>query len=70
MRSVGEVGKLFADAGVVAVVSLISPYRADRTLVPAAHDPYEISEAPELVLRPEGGDPATMAVAVLAAIEG
>jgi adenylylsulfate kinase-like enzyme len=29
VRSVGEVAKLFADAGVVAVVSLISPYRVD-----------------------------------------
>ena len=38
VRSVGEVGKLFADAGVVAVVSLISPYRADRTLVRTAHE--------------------------------
>lgn len=30
VRRVGEVGALFADAGVVAVVPLISPYRADR----------------------------------------
>nr|WP_042187275.1 adenylyl-sulfate kinase [Kibdelosporangium sp. MJ126-NF4]CEL17959.1 Sulfate adenylyltransferase subunit 1 [Kibdelosporangium sp. MJ126-NF4]CTQ90813.1 Sulfate adenylyltransferase subunit 1 (EC 2.7.7.4) [Kibdelosporangium sp. MJ126-NF4] len=38
VRRVGEVARLFADAGVVAVVSLISPYRADRDLVRAAHD--------------------------------
>ena len=38
VSSVGEVAKLFADAGVVAVVSLISPYRADRTLVRTAHE--------------------------------
>jgi bifunctional enzyme CysN/CysC len=37
VRRVGEVAKLFADAGVVAVVSLVSPYRADRDRVRAAH---------------------------------
>ncbi|WP_280449420.1 adenylyl-sulfate kinase, partial [Nocardia brasiliensis] len=31
------VARLFADAGVVAVVSLISPYGADRDRVRAAH---------------------------------
>ncbi|WP_280448317.1 adenylyl-sulfate kinase [Nocardia brasiliensis] len=36
VRRVGEVARLFADAGVVAVVSLISPYRADRDRVRAA----------------------------------
>ncbi len=30
--------QLFADAGVVAVVSLVSPYRADRDRVRAAHE--------------------------------
>ncbi|HEX3792465.1 MAG TPA: sulfate adenylyltransferase subunit CysN [Pseudonocardiaceae bacterium] len=38
VRRVGEVARLFADAGIVAVVSLISPYRADRDLVRAAHE--------------------------------
>jgi bifunctional enzyme CysN/CysC len=38
VRRVGEVAKLFADAGVVAVVSLISPYLADRDAVRAVHD--------------------------------
>jgi bifunctional enzyme CysN/CysC len=38
VRRVGEVAKLFADAGLVAVVSLVSPYRADRTRVRAAHE--------------------------------
>ncbi|WP_158890493.1 adenylyl-sulfate kinase [Amycolatopsis anabasis] len=109
VRRVGEVARLFADAGVVAVVSLISPYRADRDRVRAAHeraglsfvevfvdtpielceqrdpkgmyakarageitgftgvdDPYEAPERPDLVLRPENGDPAAMAEAVLA----
>jgi bifunctional enzyme CysN/CysC len=37
VRRVGEVAQLFADAGVVAIVSLISPYRADRDLVRARH---------------------------------
>jgi adenylylsulfate kinase len=30
IRRVGEVAKLFADAGVIAIASFISPYRADR----------------------------------------
>ncbi len=38
VRRVGEVARLFADAGVVAVVSLVSPYRADRERVRAAHE--------------------------------
>ena len=37
VRRVGAVAQLFADAGMVAVVSLISPYRADRELVREAH---------------------------------
>jgi len=37
VRRVGEVAKLFADAGVVAVVSLVSPYRGDRDRVREAH---------------------------------
>jgi bifunctional enzyme CysN/CysC len=37
VRRVGEVACLFAEAGVVAVVSLISPYRADRERARAAH---------------------------------
>ncbi len=38
VRRVGEVARLLADAGVVAVVSLVSPYRADRDRVRAVHD--------------------------------
>jgi bifunctional enzyme CysN/CysC len=38
VRRVGHVARLFADAGLVAVVPLISPYRADRDLVRALHD--------------------------------
>jgi bifunctional enzyme CysN/CysC len=37
VRRVGEVAKLLADAGLVAVVSLVSPYAADRERVRAAH---------------------------------
>ncbi|WP_228001098.1 adenylyl-sulfate kinase [Nocardia australiensis] len=38
VRRVGEVARLFAEAGVLAVVSLISPYQADRDRARAAHD--------------------------------
>jgi adenylylsulfate kinase len=30
IRRVGEVAKLFADAGIICIASLISPYRRDR----------------------------------------
>ncbi|MGY2008543.1 adenylyl-sulfate kinase [Nocardia gipuzkoensis] len=109
VRRVGEVAKLFADAGVVAVVSLISPYRADRDRVRAAHeaagipflevfvdtplavceardpkgmyakarageirgftgidDPYEAPTEAEIVLRPDHGDPTSMAATIIA----
>ncbi|WP_329408300.1 adenylyl-sulfate kinase [Nocardia vinacea] len=109
IRRVGEVARLFAEAGVVAVVSLISPYAADRNKVRAVHDtagipfveifvdtpleiceardpkgmyakarageirgftgiddPYEAPTRAELVLRPDDGDPAAMAAAILA----
>jgi bifunctional enzyme CysN/CysC len=33
IRRIGEVAKLFADAGVVCITAFISPYRADRDLV-------------------------------------
>ena len=38
VRRVSEVARLFADAGVVALVPLISPYRAARDRARAAHD--------------------------------
>ncbi len=38
VRRVGEVARLFADAGVVAVVPVISPYAADRARVREIHD--------------------------------
>lgn len=37
VRRVGEVARLMADAGFVALVPLVSPYRADRDRVRAAH---------------------------------
>ena len=33
IRRIGEVGKLFADAGIVTITAFISPYRADRDIV-------------------------------------
>lgn len=37
IRRVGEVARLFADAGLVAIVPVISPYRADRDRVRLIH---------------------------------
>jgi adenylyl-sulfate kinase len=38
VRRTAEVAALMADAGVVALVSLVSPYRADRAAARAAHE--------------------------------
>jgi len=38
IRRIGEVAKLFTDAGLIVFTSFISPYRADRDLVRAIHD--------------------------------
>ena len=38
VRRVAHVARLFADAGVVAVVSLVSPYAADRRSARALHE--------------------------------
>ena len=35
IRRIGEVSKLFAEAGVITIVSFISPYKADRDAVRA-----------------------------------
>jgi adenylyl-sulfate kinase len=40
VRRAGEVARLFADAGLVALVSLVSPYRAARDAVRAMHEAY------------------------------
>ena len=38
IRRIGEVAKLFADAGSIALTSFISPYRADRDEARALHE--------------------------------
>ncbi len=38
IRRIGEVAKLFADAGVITMTSFISPYRKDRDLVRDLHE--------------------------------
>jgi len=38
IRRIGEVAKLFVDAGVIALSSFISPYRADRDKVRQLHE--------------------------------
>lgn len=38
IRRIGEVARLFADAGAICLVSFISPYRADRDRVRALHE--------------------------------
>lgn len=48
IRRIGEVARLFADAGAIALVSFISPYRADRDHARAIH-------APSQSARGEGG---------------
>lgn len=44
IRRIGEVARLFTEAGVIAFTSFISPYRADRDLVRAIHDPGRFVE--------------------------
>ncbi len=44
IRRVGEVGKLFAGAGFVALASFISPYKADRDRVRALMDDGDFFE--------------------------
>jgi bifunctional enzyme CysN/CysC len=113
VRRVGHVACLMADAGLVALVPLVSPYRADRDAVRQLHaaaalpfievfvdtpielceqrdpkglyakaragelrgftgidDPYEAPERPEVVLRPEDGDPQAMAARVVPLVDG
>ncbi len=38
IRRIGEVAKLFADAGIITIASFISPYTADRDKVRKLHD--------------------------------
>lgn len=43
IRRIGEVAKLFADAGLVTMTSFISPYRQDRDNVRALHDAGQLA---------------------------
>jgi adenylylsulfate kinase len=42
IRRIGEVAKLFADAGVIVMTSFISPYRKDRDTARALHDAAKV----------------------------
>ena len=44
IRRIGEVAKLFTDAGVIAITSFISPYRKNRDAVRASMKPGEFIE--------------------------
>jgi len=44
IRRIGEVAKLFTDAGVIAIASFISPYKKDRDAVRAGMKPGEFIE--------------------------
>lgn len=44
IRRVGEVGKLFVDAGLIALASFISPFRSDRMIVRQLFDANEFLE--------------------------
>jgi adenylylsulfate kinase len=44
IRRIGEVAKLFTDAGMVALTSFISPYRADRDAVREIMEPGDFVE--------------------------
>jgi adenylylsulfate kinase len=44
IRRIGEVGKLFVDAGIITITSFISPYRADRDNVRANLGPGNFFE--------------------------
>ena len=44
IRRIGEVAKLFADAGLIAITAFISPFRADRDLVRKLMPPGEFIE--------------------------
>lgn len=38
IRRIGEIAKLFCDAGIIALSSFVSPYREDRELVRTLHE--------------------------------
>ncbi|MHC4414056.1 MAG: adenylyl-sulfate kinase [Planctomycetota bacterium] len=43
IRRIGEVAKLFADAGLIAITSFISPYRADRDVARKLHEEADLT---------------------------
>jgi adenylylsulfate kinase len=61
IRRIGEVAKLFADAGAITLTAFISPYRADRNLVRKLHEEAKIPFIEAFVDTPvaicEGRDP-------------
>ena len=42
IRRIGEVARLFADAGLITIASFISPYRTDRAQVRRLHDEADL----------------------------
>jgi adenylylsulfate kinase len=42
IRRIGEVAKLFSDAGIITLTSFISPYRRDRGLVRKLHEDVKL----------------------------
>lgn len=44
IRRIGEVAKLFVDAGIVTLTAFISPYREDRDMVRGLFEPGEFIE--------------------------
>ncbi len=44
IRRIGEVCRLFHDAGLIALTAFVSPYRADRDAVRALHSPGQFFE--------------------------
>ena len=74
VRRASEVAALFADAGLIVIASLISPYRAERARarerVPEGEFieglVYEAPDAPELHLRTAEASPEDLAERVVA----
>src|SRR3954451_23356066 len=48
IRRIGEVAKLFADAGLITLTSFISPYRKDRDAARAVHEKNKAGAIPFL----------------------
>jgi adenylylsulfate kinase len=46
VRRIGEVAKLFADAGLIALTSFVSPYRKDRDAARKAHQDHKAGPVP------------------------